>query len=111
MLAVVLVTLKRYAEAEPYLLAALRINPSSDATLHNYGLVLKALGRPKEALALDQDTYSGYTVVNADPFSSYVSENPNDYGNGVYNGISVIYTPLRGFQSVTINVVVSNFAG
>ena len=49
-LAVVLVTLKRYAEAEPFLQAALRLNPSSDATLYNYGLVLKALGRPDEAL-------------------------------------------------------------
>jgi predicted O-linked N-acetylglucosamine transferase (SPINDLY family) len=49
-LAVVLVTLKRYAEAEPYLQAALKINSSSDATLNNYGLVLKALGRPDEAV-------------------------------------------------------------
>ena len=49
-LAVVLVTQKRYAEAEPCLKAALRINSSSDATLNNYGLVLKALGRPDEAL-------------------------------------------------------------
>jgi predicted O-linked N-acetylglucosamine transferase (SPINDLY family) len=49
-LAVLLVTLKRHAEAEPYLQAALQLNSLSDATLHNYGLVLKALGRPDEAL-------------------------------------------------------------
>ena len=49
-LAVVLLTLRRYSEAEPYLQAALKINSSSDATFYNYGLVLKALGRPDEAL-------------------------------------------------------------
>lgn len=49
-LAIVLVALKRHAEAEPHLKAALRINASSDATFYNYGLVLKVLNRPDEAL-------------------------------------------------------------
>jgi protein O-GlcNAc transferase len=49
-LAIVLVALKRHAEAEPHLKAALRINTNSDATFYNYGLVLKALNRPDEAL-------------------------------------------------------------
>lgn len=49
-LAIVLVALKRHAEAEPHLKAALRINATSDATFYNYGLVLKALNRPDEAL-------------------------------------------------------------
>jgi hypothetical protein len=60
--------------------------------------------------ALVADTYSGYTLVNADPFGSYVTENPNDYAAGVYNGLSVDYTPLRGFDSIRINVQVSQFA-
>jgi len=60
--------------------------------------------------ALDLGTYETNTLVNADPFGSYVLENPLDYGTGTYNGISVDYTPLRGFQSVTILVTVSNFA-
>jgi predicted O-linked N-acetylglucosamine transferase (SPINDLY family) len=50
LMAIVLVALKRHAEAEPHIKAALRLNPSSDATLYNYGLVLKALNRPDEAL-------------------------------------------------------------
>lgn len=62
------------------------------------------------AAALDADTYSGFTVVNADPFASYVDENPNDYEAGIYNGYSIEYVPLRGFQSITINITVSNFA-
>jgi predicted O-linked N-acetylglucosamine transferase (SPINDLY family) len=49
-LAIVLTTLKKYREAEGFLLAALKINSSSDATFYNYGIVLKALGRPDEAL-------------------------------------------------------------
>lgn len=48
-LAVTLVTRKKYAEAEPYLQMALTIDATSDATFFNYGLVLKALGRPDEA--------------------------------------------------------------
>ncbi|MDB5617898.1 tetratricopeptide repeat protein [Tardiphaga sp.] len=49
-LAAVLIALKRFEEAEPYLKSALRIDARSDATHYNYGLVLKALGRPDEAL-------------------------------------------------------------
>ena len=59
---------------------------------------------------LDAGTYDANTLVNADPLASYVIENPNDYGNGVYNGISVDYTPLRGFESITVSITVSNFA-
>lgn len=49
-LAIVLVSLKRHAEAEPFLKAALRLDARSDVTFYNYGLVLKALHRPEEAL-------------------------------------------------------------
>ena len=62
------------------------------------------------AAALDADTYAGYTVVNADPFASFVQENPNDYAEGVYTGFGVDYVPLRGFESITVNVTVSSFA-
>jgi hypothetical protein len=61
--------------------------------------------------ALDGTTFNGFTVVNADPFGSYVRENPNDYAAGIYNGLSVEYTPLIGFEAITVNVAVSNFAG
>jgi predicted O-linked N-acetylglucosamine transferase (SPINDLY family) len=49
-LAIVLTTQKKYQEAEGYLQTALKLNSSSDATFYNYGIVLKALGRPEEAL-------------------------------------------------------------
>src|SRR4051794_13985110 len=49
-LAIVLTTQKKYQEAEGCLQTALKLNTSSDATFYNYGIVLKALGRPEEAL-------------------------------------------------------------
>jgi hypothetical protein len=61
--------------------------------------------------AIDAGTYAANTLINADPFGSYATENPNDYQSGTYNGISVDYTPLRGFENITVNVTVSNFAG
>lgn len=80
------------------------------------GLVLNpikqtALSAADLATALDLGTFDATTLVNADPFASYVEENPNDYQSGTYNGISVDYTPLRGFESITVNVTVSSFAG
>ena len=80
------------------------------------GLVLNAIQQTKLsaadlATALNLGTYAANTLVNADPFGSYTTENPNDYGNGVYNGISIVYTPLRGFQSILVNVTVSSFTG
>jgi hypothetical protein len=62
------------------------------------------------AAALTAGTFDGYTVVNAEPFATYVTENPSDYSTGVYNGFSIVYVPLRGFDSITINITVSNFA-
>lgn len=61
--------------------------------------------------ALNEGTYDGFTLVNADPMGSYTTENPNDYAAGVYNGISVDYVPLRGFTSITFNLNISSFAG
>lgn len=81
----------------------------------NSGLVLNPikqtqLSAPNLQQALDAGTYAATTLVNADPFTSYNIENPNDYAIGQYNGLSVYYVPLRGFQTVNINVTVSNFA-
>lgn len=82
----------------------------------SYGLILN----PVKATTLDAadfqtglnaGTYAAFTQVNADPFATYVVENPNDYGTGTYNGLAVDMVPLRGFESITFNLTVSNFAG
>jgi hypothetical protein len=35
--------------------------------------------------------------------------NPADYPEGVYQGFSIVYTPARGFTSIVINLIVTNF--
>jgi len=50
LLSVLLTTRGRFAEAEHYVRLALNENATSDATFYNYGLILKALRRPAEAL-------------------------------------------------------------
>jgi hypothetical protein len=81
----------------------------------SYGLVLNpvkltTLSAAQLVQALDAGTYDGYTVVNADPFTSYVAENPDDYAEGTYNGLSTYYTPLRGFAEIGFSITVSDFA-
>ena len=51
LLGIVLMGLGKFGEAETYLRAALGELATSDTTLYNYGIVLKALNRPVEALA------------------------------------------------------------
>ena len=51
----------------------------------------------------------GPITVNAVPFVTYVADNPSDYPNGIYNGLSATVTPSRGFESITFNLVVSSF--
>ncbi len=48
-------------------------------------------------------------LVDAVPFVSYVDLNPSDYPIGLYSGLSISYTPARGFQNIIFNVNVSNF--
>ena len=55
LMAVMLINSKRFAEAENYLRRALQHHLQSDATLSNYGAVLKALNRPAEALRCFED--------------------------------------------------------
>ena len=48
-------------------------------------------------------------VVNAVPFVPYVAENESDYIIGKYAGLSVSYTPARGFTQIVFNVNVTDF--
>lgn len=47
-------------------------------------------------------------TVTAVPFIPYTTLNPADYPVGAYNGLSVVYTPNRGFKSIIFNIQVSN---
>ena len=59
--------------------------------------------------AIDDGDFVGDLVVNAIPFQDYLNLNPSDYGTGTYNGLSLLYTPSRGFISILINLVAVNF--
>jgi len=48
-------------------------------------------------------------TVAAIGFATYVTDHPSDYSIGRYDGLSVTYTPARGFYSLTFNIQVSGF--
>jgi len=48
--------------------------------------------------------YAGQIVINAEPFLTYSSENPNDYGVGKYAGLSCIWIPQNPFLSIFFNL-------
>ena len=47
-------------------------------------------------------------TVTAVPFATYVQQNPANYSKGIYTGLSLTFTPLRGFAAITINLTASN---
>jgi len=51
----------------------------------------------------------GPAPVQAVPFNTYVTENPSDYAIGKYAGLSVTYTPNRGFIEIIFNINVTDF--
>src|SRR4051794_9328198 len=50
LLTIVLMTSERFAEAEKYIEKALWVDQSSDVSFYNYGIILKQLHKPKQAL-------------------------------------------------------------
>src|SRR5438445_9541574 len=62
LLAVVLMRLGRFAEAEPFIARATLLNKSSDVSFYNYGLISKHLNKSRQAL---------------DNFSKALDLNPN----------------------------------
>jgi len=79
-----------------------------------YGLALGSviatqLSAADLAEALGNNTYSGQILVNAEPFSPYVQENPSDYTDRIYQGLTVVYTIQNGFREIVYNVNVANF--
>ncbi len=48
--------------------------------------------------------YDGKIVINAEPFVTYLKENPSDYGIGKYAGLSAIWIPSRGFKNIFFNL-------
>jgi hypothetical protein len=60
---------------------------------------------------LSSGRYNGQVVINAVPFVPYSIANPTHYRQGIYNGLSVTFTPLAGFRSITVDINVTDFVG
>lgn len=73
-------------------------------------VVQSELDGPTFNTALNAGTFAGQAVINAVPFVAYYTANPSQFRIGVYNGFSITCTPLRGFESITFNINVSDFA-
>jgi hypothetical protein len=58
--------------------------------------------------AISRGTFAAQCDVNAVPFLVYSQINPSDYGNGEYDGLSVLFIPARGFVHILVTVVATN---
>jgi protein O-GlcNAc transferase len=98
LLCLMLTSLRRFEEAESYARRALREGAPSDVTLYNYGIVLKALGRPVEAL----ERFSQALKINPS-----VAETWNNRGT-VFNDLKRCREAIADFdRAIAIN---SNYA-
>ena len=87
---------------------------STMTTMITVGLALgrvvqTQLDGPSYAAALDVGTFAGQAAVNAVPFAAYYAINESQYKLGQYGGLSVVYAPLRGFDQITVNFVITDF--
>lgn len=59
--------------------------------------------------AFEAGAFAGQAVVNFVPFASYAKLNPSNYAAGIYGGVSIVMSPLRGFSQIIVNLVVTDF--
>ena len=74
-------------------------------------VILTQLDADTFASNVQQGVYAGNYVINAVPFSTWVSVSPADYANQIYGGLSAAYTPQYGFETIVFNLNVTQFAG
>ena len=51
----------------------------------------------------------GPVTVTAASFADYIANNPSQFAKGNYGGLAVTFTPIRGFNTVTLNLLVTQF--
>ena len=54
--------------------------------------------------------YAGQVVINAVPFAAYQLLNPTSYSIGQYGGLSVVFAPQLGFDSILVNITPTEIA-
>jgi len=72
--------------------------------LGNGQVVLTKLSSAQFQSNYNAGLYAGQIVINAEPFSTYTSENPGDYGQGKYAGISCIWIPQLPFLNIIFSL-------
>lgn len=50
-------------------------------------------------------------TITATPFTTYTTQNPSDYANGIYNGFSALITFQNGFLTIGVAVNAIQFIG
>jgi hypothetical protein len=67
------------------------------------------VGLPQTAFLanLEAGLYDGQAVVNAQPYTSYLTLNPSNFKIGLYGGLTVVMTPNRGFDKIIVNLDVN----
>lgn len=81
-----------------------------------YGLATGAAVRSQTdsvtfATNIDDGVYVGQNVVNAVPYATYYQQAPGDYKLRKYSGLQVQYIPAAGFDSIIVNIEVTQFVG
>lgn len=85
-------------------------NPQAPLYFNQPGINrLQARGQATMNRGITYGLVLGPVTVNAVDFVDYVAQNPNDYPARTYNGLGVTYSPQRGFESITMNVDVTDF--
>jgi tetratricopeptide (TPR) repeat protein len=82
LLTVVLMSLGRFSEAEPFIAKAVKLNQSSDVSFYNYGLISKHLNRPDRAL---------------EQFTKALALNPN--APDTWNNRGTIFSGLKQYAN------------
>lgn len=82
----------------------------------SYGLFL---GTPKQYqyspdvfnAKFNDGDFAGQLAINAIPFATYNTLNPNDYRNKTYGGLTAVVIPQEGFEHIIFNLVATEFVG
>jgi protein O-GlcNAc transferase len=94
LLTIVLIRMERFAEAEPFIARAVKLDQSSDVSFYNYGIILRALNKPQQAL----QQFTSALGLNAK-----ASETWNNRGTA-YNDLQAYETALADFdQAISLN--------
>jgi protein O-GlcNAc transferase len=94
LLTIVLIRMARFAEAEPFIARAVKLDQSSDVSFYNYGIILRTLNKPQQAL----QQFTRALGLNAKAWETW-----NNRGTA-YNDLQAYEEALTDFdQAISLN--------